>query len=174
MTIPVLPDVLAPGLKVVFCGTAAGLKSAERGAYYAGPGNKFYDVLFEIGLTPRRLDPAEFAILPQFGIGLTDLAKHTAGADKKLHIIDFDSDALRWKININAPKAFAFNGKRAAQEFYGVSKIELGKQERRIGQTTVWVLPSTSGASNGYWDLAYWRALADFVNKGSISTPASS
>ena len=90
------------------------------------------------------------------------------------HIIDFDSDALRWKININAPRAFAFNGKRAAQEFYGNKKIELGKQERRIGQTAVWVLPSTSGASNGYWDLAYWQALADFVNKGPVASLSSS
>src|SRR3546814_13773735 len=50
---PVLPDVLAPGLRLVFCGSAAGRKSAELGAYYAGPGNKFWPTLYEIGLTPR-------------------------------------------------------------------------------------------------------------------------
>src|SRR3546814_7604122 len=56
---PVLPDVLAPGLRLVFCGSAAGRKSAELGAYYAGPGNKFWPTLYEIGLTPRHFRPQD-------------------------------------------------------------------------------------------------------------------
>ena len=55
-----LPDVVLPGLKVVFCGTAAGTRSAQVGAYYAGRGNKFWRTLFQVGLTPRPLDPHEF------------------------------------------------------------------------------------------------------------------
>src|SRR3546814_6083057 len=58
---PVLPDVLAPGLRLVFCGSAAGRKSAELGAYYAGPGNKFWPTLYEIGLTPRHFRPQRSA-----------------------------------------------------------------------------------------------------------------
>ena len=167
----VLPDILEPGLKVVFCGTAVGTVSARKGAYYAGPGNRFYDVLFSVGLTPRRLDPTEYATLPQYGIGLTDLAKHTAGADKSLHIIDFDSDALRWKIRMNAPRALAFNGKRAAQEFYG-HKVELGRQPQRIGETAVFVVSSTSGLAVRFWEQSYWQALADFVNSTENREPS--
>ena len=81
---PVLPDVLRPGLKVVFCGTAAGTVSAARGWYYAHPQNKFWRALHAIGLTPRLLPPAEFAELPRYGVGLTDIAKHVSGMDKEL------------------------------------------------------------------------------------------
>ena len=80
----VLPDVIVPDLKIVFCGSAAGEKSARVGAYYAGPGNKFWRVLYEVRLTPRRLQPNEFSILPQFGIGLTDLVKTVSGGDRWL------------------------------------------------------------------------------------------
>jgi len=82
----VLPDVLGPGLAVVFCGTAAGAESARRGAYYAGPGNAFWHTLYHVGLTPRQLQPEEYRLVGQFGLGLTDLAKHAAGADAVLSI----------------------------------------------------------------------------------------
>ncbi len=80
---PILPDVLAPGLRIVFCGTAAGTESARRRCYYAHPQNKFWRALHEVGLTDRRLDCSEFALLPQFGIGLTDIAKTASGMDKE-------------------------------------------------------------------------------------------
>ncbi len=80
----VLPDVLEPGLKVVFCGTAAGTVSARRGAYYAHPQNKFWRVLFAVGLTPRLVRPEEYRELPQWGLGLTDIAKHVSGMDREL------------------------------------------------------------------------------------------
>ncbi|MDE0408815.1 MAG: mismatch-specific DNA-glycosylase, partial [Alphaproteobacteria bacterium] len=71
----VLPDILPPGLDLAVCGAAAGRRSAEVGAYYAGSGNRFWRILHETGLTPRLLGPEEFRLLPEFGIGLTDLAK---------------------------------------------------------------------------------------------------
>jgi TDG/mug DNA glycosylase family protein len=70
----VLPDLIRPGLKVILCGTAVGNVSAQRGAYYAGPGNRFWQILADTGLTPRLLKPEEYRLLPSFGIGLTDLA----------------------------------------------------------------------------------------------------
>src|SRR4051812_44186349 len=79
-----LPDVLAPGLNVVFCGTAAGAVSAARGCYYAHPQNKFWRALHLSGLTPRLLAPEEFAALPSFGLGLTDIAKTVCGMDNQL------------------------------------------------------------------------------------------
>ena len=79
-----LPDVLTVGLRVVFCGTAAGVQSARAGAYYAGRGNKFWRTVFTVGLTPRLLEPAEFRTVTQYGIGLTDIAKTYSGADSGL------------------------------------------------------------------------------------------
>ena len=70
-----LPDVLGPDLKIVFCGTAAGQKSADLGYYYAGNGNKFWKTLFSTELTPRLLLPSEFRELIAWGIGLTDMVK---------------------------------------------------------------------------------------------------
>ena len=81
---PVLPDLLRPALRIVFCGTAAGTLSAQRGHYYAHPQNKFWPTLHAVGLTPRRLDPSEFGLLPDWGVGLTDIAKTVSGMDKEL------------------------------------------------------------------------------------------
>jgi TDG/mug DNA glycosylase family protein len=77
----VLPDILVPFLRVVFCRTAAGPASARAKVYYAGPGNRFWATLEETGLTPERLEPAEFRRLLGFGIGLTDICKvlHRSG-----------------------------------------------------------------------------------------------
>src|SRR2546421_12020821 len=94
----VLPDVLRTGLRLVICGTAAGTKSAERQAYYAGRGNKFWQALHEIGLTPMRLQPDDYQSLVQYGIGLTDLAKHDSGSDTELPVGCFDQEGLRHKI----------------------------------------------------------------------------
>jgi TDG/mug DNA glycosylase family protein len=159
-----LPDVLAPDLRVVFCGTAAGKRSAEVGAYYAGRGNKFWRTLRQIGLTPRLLAPAEFPLLPQYGIGLTDIAKTYSGADKGLRRSHFDREGLRYKIEHFAPRAFAFNGKKSASEFYSADVV-YGQQPDKLGTTTVFVLPSTSGAASGFWDLTHWQALAAFLRQ---------
>jgi TDG/mug DNA glycosylase family protein len=161
--VSVLPDVLAPGLKVVFCGTAVGDQSARAGAYYAGPGNQFWKVLFRVGLTPRQLRPQEFHLLLEHGIGLTDLAKTRFGSDSSLVASDFDCDALIVKIKKFAPQALAFNGKQAAKEFYNRRYVDYGRWPEPLGQTVVFVLPSTSGAARRYWDESYWRELADFV-----------
>jgi TDG/mug DNA glycosylase family protein len=159
-----LPDVLSQDLQVVFCGTAAGRRSAEVGAYYAGRGNKFWRTLYQIGLTPRLLEPAEFPLLSQYGIGLTDIAKTYSGADKGLRIAHFDREGLRHKIEHFAPRAFAFNGKKAAREFYG-REVAYGQQAQPIATTTIFVLPSTSGAASGFWDVSYWQQLAAFVGQ---------
>ncbi len=158
----ILPDLLIAGLKVVFCGTAAGTRSAQVGAYYAGRGNKFWLTLYAIGLTPRLLTPHEFSTLPQYGIGLTDIAKSYFGVDKGLRSDHFDVDGLRLKIERAAPHVLAFNGKRSASAFYGAS-VRYGQQASKIGTTTVFVLPSTSGAANAFWQIDDWHDLAAFI-----------
>lgn len=158
----VLPDLLVPGLRIVFCGTAAGAASAARGAYYAGRGNRFWPILAETGLTPRLLSPEEFPLLPDFGIGLTDLAKHASGADADLAVDAFDRAGLIGRIQAVDPGVLAFNGKRAAAEFYGLptARVAYGVAPPVEGMPPIFVLPSTSRAANGNWDAGIWHAFA--------------
>jgi double-stranded uracil-DNA glycosylase len=162
ISLHILPDQLQPGLRLIICGTAVGAASAKRGAYYAGSGNKFWSTLHAIGLTTRELLPEEYVLLSREGIGLTDLAKGVSGADADLPSVCFDAPRLRLKIKELQPRALAFNGKRAAAEFFGVPTRNLiyGVQSERLGQTVLYVLPSTSGATRRYWSLDPWRALA--------------
>jgi TDG/mug DNA glycosylase family protein len=94
-----------------------------------------------------------------YGIGLTDIAKQTSGADTTLRAAHFDAAGLRKKIMMIAPWVLAFNGKRSAQAFFE-TRVEYGIQSERIGDSAVFVLPSTSGAARMFWDERYWRELA--------------
>jgi TDG/mug DNA glycosylase family protein len=102
-----VPDLLEPGLKVVFCGTALGRNSAERQAYYANPGNFFWRTLHNTGLTPERIKPQDYACLLDYGIGLTDLSKAHFGNDNQLPPDALDAGALREKIARYQPKILA-------------------------------------------------------------------
>ena len=159
MTGPVLEDVLAPGLRVVFCGTGAGNKSAELGSYYAGRGNTFWKVLAAVGFTDRVLLPAEYRRLLDYGIGLTDLVKHAHGMDKDLDADDFDPVGLTERIHAVGPIVLAFTSKTAARKYLGAGEVEYGPSSATIGATRVWVLPSTSGAARSSWSIEPWRAL---------------
>lgn len=154
----VLPDVLQPGLTLVFCGTAAGKRSAAERAYYAHPGNLFWRALFETGLTPRQLAPAEFPLLPGYGIGLTDLAKRHSGNDDELPRDAFDVPALTAKIERHQPQLLAFTSKNAARAALGHATA-YGLQDETIGATRLFVLPSPSGQARGHWTAAPWLAL---------------
>ncbi len=156
---PVLPDVLDHGLRIVFCGSAAGRVSALRGAYYAGPGNCFWPTLAATGLTPSQLRPEAFGSLPDYGLGLTDIVKHAAGADHELPPGSDDPEALRAKILHYAPRVLAFVGKRPAQAYFARA-ADYGLQPDRLGPTRLFVLPSPSGAARRYWDETWWHALA--------------
>lgn len=161
----VLDDVLRPGLQVVFCGSAVGAKSALRKAYYAGPGNQFWPVLFRAGFTDRQLAPEEYRNIVEFGIGLTDINKRESGSDRSLSKAAFDADGLRERILRHAPRFLAFNGKKSAQAYFGKTRKALayGLQPETIGTTQIFVLPSTSGAARGFWDETHWHALAKML-----------
>jgi TDG/mug DNA glycosylase family protein len=169
---PILPDILPPGLALVFCGMAAGSASARRGAYYAGPGNRFWTMLARTSLTPRLLAPAEFASLPSWGIGLTDLAKSASGADSVIPAAAIDRAGLAARIMAARPSQLAFNGKRAAALFLGVTTLPYGAVAGPPGMPPIFVLPSTSGAANGFWDERPWFALAELV-RAELVRPGS-
>jgi TDG/mug DNA glycosylase family protein len=155
----VLPDLLQPGLRVVFCGTAPGTASAKAQAYYAGPGNAFWQALHLTGLTPVELMPAEFERLPEYGIGLTDICKVSSGSDAEVGVSEFDVGGLQEKIAGAEPAYLAFNGKNAAR---GALERDVlyGPQDEQIGGAAVWVLPSTSGRARRFWKIEPWRQLA--------------
>ena len=163
---PILPDILEPGLDIVFCGMAPSRVSAARGAYYAHPGNRFWPTLFEIGLTPRLLAPEEFRLLPQWGIGLTDVNKTEIGRDIELTKAAHDPEGVRNRVLKFRPRFLATTSKTAGQLILD-SACGYGLQDATIGATRIVVLPSTSGAARGFWDIGPWRDLAMAVRVGS-------
>jgi len=165
---------LAPGLRLVVCGSAAGTRSAEVGAYYAGPGNQFWGMLHRVGLTPTRLRPADFRSVIGYGIGLTDIVKTTFGADSSLKQADFDREGLRRRIETFQPTVLAFNGKRSAATFFGGSVVYGHQLGRDIGTTRIYVAPSTSGAARGFWDESLWRLVAEAAQGSTADRIAAS
>ncbi len=162
----IVPDVLAPGLRLVFCGTAPSKASAAARAYYAKPGNRFWPALQAAGFTPRRFDPAEFAKLAELGFGLTDLCKGHAGNDDELPRGALEAGVLREKIERYRPAVMAFTSKNAAKAFLG-RQVGYGWQPERVGRTRLFVLPSPSGQATRFWDERPWRELAAAVKKRS-------
>jgi len=154
-----VPDLLAPGLALVFCGTAPSRASAEARAYYARPGNRFWPALHEAGITPRRFHPSEYAGLLDLGIGLTDLCKAHSGNDDELPAGALDAGALRRKIRRYKPAIVAFTSKNAARAFLA-REVDYGWQPERAGTTRLMVLTSPSGQATRFWSLVPWRALA--------------
>ena len=160
----VLPDLLRPGLRLVFCGTAAGTVSAMRGHYYAHPQNRFWRILHEVGLTPRLLAPAEYPLLLEWGIGLTDLAKYVSGMDRDLpagSLGEAARDALRDRVEAARPAILAFTSLTAGRR-YLKREAGLGEQVDTIGATRIWLLPSPSPTATWNWEAnkSHWRALA--------------
>jgi TDG/mug DNA glycosylase family protein len=151
-----------PGLTLVFCGTAAGTASARRGHYYAGPGNRFWPMLFETGLTPRRFAPEEDHLLPTLGIGLTDLCNTTFGPDAKIPRQSFDPDGLFRRVNLARPRLLAFTSLTAARLALGRPRLGPGPipPDARLPGTTLWALPSPSGLARATFDPHPWHALA--------------
>jgi TDG/mug DNA glycosylase family protein len=166
----VLPEMLHPGLSLVFCGTAPGRQSALKKAYYAHAQNKFWRVLHEVGLTPRRFAPDEYAMLLELGIGLTDIAKYAYGMDHQLPRHSLGPKAardLRRRIETNAPAHLAFTSLNAGRAVLGKRAVA-GEQEESWGGTRVWVLPSPSPLADNHWNVAPWKALAKAVKSGPL------
>lgn len=155
-----LQDYLEQDLKLLFCGTAAGRRSAEIGSYYAGRGNRFWSVLSEVGLVSQVLSIGDEEKLLSHKIGLTDLVKNKSGMDRTLSKQDFASHCLVAVAHEFQPRKIAFNGKKAGQVVFGTKHIKRYGKYHFSGFPEIWILPSTSGAARAYWDIEPWRALA--------------
>jgi double-stranded uracil-DNA glycosylase len=159
-----LRDYVAADLSVIFCGTAAGTRSAAVGHYYAGRGNKFWRTIHEIGLTDRALQPEDDGDCLEFGFGFTDLAKGFAGMDNAIPTDAFDTNTVHSIVRRFNPSALAFNGKKAAQIALAENNLTYGLW-KKMGTTGIWVLPSTSGAANAHWSIGPWYDMANSLNR---------
>lgn len=160
-TIEALPDFLAPGLKLVICGASASKQAAAMGHYFASRGDRLWSALAEVGLAPP-LRPEQDRELLRHGIGLTLLVKRPCGRGLDEEPNDADRARLRRVVEEHAPRLLAFNGKKPAQAFLE-QPVPYGLLEDRIGTTRLFVLPSTSPAARGAFDLEPWRQLAELV-----------
>ncbi|WP_415949573.1 G/U mismatch-specific DNA glycosylase [Streptomyces sp. KLOTTS4A1] len=148
----VVDDVVAGGLRVLFCGINPGLLTAATGHHFARPGNRFWPVLHLSGFTPRRLDPSEQHELLSYGLGITNVvARATARADE-LTPEEYVAGGrvLEAKVSRLGPDWLAVVGVTAYRAAFGERTARIGPQERRIGGSRVWVLPNPSGL-NAHW-----------------------
>jgi TDG/mug DNA glycosylase family protein len=143
-----VPDVLAPGLRVVFCGINPGRVSAAARAHFANPRNDFWRLLHEAGFTPCLYEPAEQFDLLALGIGVTNAAYRTTPGSGDLRRGDFagSADRLERLAGELRPGTIAFVGKEAYRGSFN-ERPALGRQQRTLGDTALFVLPSTSPAN---------------------------
>jgi TDG/mug DNA glycosylase family protein len=162
----ILPDVLGPGLRLWFVGTAAGPRSAALGAYYAHPGNRFWRALHEAGITPRQFAPEDYPAMPSLGVGLTDFCKTGWGVDSQIAQELFDRDGFARKVKRLKPAGLAFTSKTAASLWLDkpTGRIAVGRQADATAPV-VFVLPSPSGLATSYWSIEPWREAAAFLRE---------
>ncbi|CAN5406920.1 mismatch-specific DNA-glycosylase [soil metagenome] len=161
-----VPDLLAKGLRIVFCGTAPSRTSAAARAYYAHPGNRFWPTLHEIGLTPKLVPAVNYEQLLSLRIGLTDLCKHHSGSDDELPAAGFDVEGLQAKILHYAPDWLVFTSLTAARIALGTSTV-YGHQNIRWGTTQLYACCSTSGRARRFWQQHIWDAIPQLASDSS-------
>jgi len=166
-----VPDVLGPGLAVVFCGINPGRVSDAAKAHFANPRNDFWRLLHQAGFTPRQLDPSEQFEALRFGIGATNAAYRTTPGSSDLRRADFAGSAERLERLARdlAPRFIGFVGKEAYRGAFN-ERPDLGLQERRLADTQLFVLPSTSPANAAVpYDerLRWFRELAALANRAN-------
>jgi double-stranded uracil-DNA glycosylase len=149
-----IPDVLAPGLRVLFCGINPGRVSAAAHAHFANPRNDFWRLLHGAGFIPRLLDPQEQLELLDYGIAVTNAVARTTPGSGDLRRGDFAGAAerLRQIADELRPQWIGFVGKEAYRGTFN-ERPQLGEQVRRLAHTRLFVLPSTSPANAAVpWD----------------------
>jgi double-stranded uracil-DNA glycosylase len=155
-----LPDVIAPGLKVLFAGINPGLYTAAIGHHFGRPGNRFWPALHASGFTPRLLTPFEEAELLRHGLGITNVVAHATAAAEELTSADFAAGgkALAAKVRRYRPRVLAVLGIGAYRAAFGRPEAALGLQPDSLEGSAVWVLPNPSGL-NAHFKAADFGAL---------------
>lgn len=150
-----VPDVLGPGLDVLFCGINPGLYSAAVGHHFARPGNRFWPALYRAGFAPRQLGPCEERELLKLRLGVTNIAARATRSAKELTPDELRRGGrqLRRKVERFQPRFLAVLGIGAYRQAFHHRQAELGRQPEPTGDTVVWVLPNPSGL-NAHYQLA--------------------
>jgi len=150
-----VPDVIAGGLRILFCGINPGLYSGATGHHFARPGNRFWPALHASGITDRLLSPFEERELIRFRCGITNIVNRATAAASELTSGELRAGAqsLERKVRRYTPAYFAVLGITAYRTAFDRPEAVLGLQEERIGSSRVWVLPNPSGL-NAHFQLA--------------------
>lgn len=145
-------DVIAPGLQILFCGINPGLYTAAVGHHFARPGNRFWPALFAAGFTDHLLSPFDEHELLKKGYGITNLVMRTTATADELSPEEFREGGkkLTAKIRRYKPGFLAVLGLGAYRVGFGQPKARIGRQDQKIGETWVWVLPNPSGLNAHY------------------------
>ena len=164
-----VPDFLRPGLKLVLVGINPGLRSGANGHHYAYPGNHFWPLLYQSGLLPEPLTFAQDARVLEFDIGLTNLCDRTSREASELTREELAEGAasLRGKLRECRPGVACFNGMGIYEAFVGRKGVKPGLQEEKLGETLLFVVPSSSGRTAAYprqVKLDYFRQLKQLVD----------
>jgi TDG/mug DNA glycosylase family protein len=163
-------DVIAPDLRVLFCGINPGLYTAAVGHHFARPGNRFWPALYAAGFTERLLSPFDERELLKSGYGITNVVRRTtATADqlRKEEIVEGGQQLSR-KVLRYRPGILAVLGLGAYRVAFNKPKAKIGRQEEVLGPAVIWVLPNPSGLNANYQanDLArLFRQLREFAEK---------
>jgi TDG/mug DNA glycosylase family protein len=147
-----IPDLVAPGLRVLFCGINPGLVSGATGHHFAGPGNRFWKVLHASGFTSDLLLPSEQERLLALGIGITNLVERATAGAASLRTQELREGAhqLRRKVLDLQPGVVAFLGMQSYRLAFRRPHAQLGLQPELLGSTSAWLLPNPSGAQARY------------------------
>ena len=147
-----LPDVIASGLRVLFCGINPGLYTAAVGHHFARPGNRFWPALYKGGFTDRQLSPCEEHELISLGYGITNLVARATASAAELANEEYVRGAriLEKKVLRYKPQYVAFVGLGAYRAAFGQPNAVVGRQSERLMNARVWTLPSTSGLNANY------------------------
>ncbi len=148
-------DVIAPGLRVLFCGINPGLYSAAVGHHFARPGNRFWPALHAAGFTPRVLRPDEERALLDGGYGITNIVERATATAAELTAEELLAGARRLteKVADCHPRILAVLGISAYRTAFARPRAALGRQPESLGDTALWVLPNPSGL-NAHFSLA--------------------
>lgn len=160
-------DVIAPGLKVLFCGINPGLYTAWAGHHFARPGNRFWPALFASGFTHRLLRPHEERELLSSGYGITNLVSRATVAADELSREELvaGAETLRSKVAEFRPQCAAILGLSAYRLAFERPKASFGLQPEKLAQTRVWILPNPSGLNAHFTP----RAFAEVFRKLRLS-----
>ena len=145
-------DVIAPNLRVLFCGINPGLYTAAVGHHFARPGNRFWPALHAAGFTTRVLSPFDERELLKSGFGITNVVMRTTATADQLtrEEIIAGGEQLRAKVRRYKPRVLAVLGVGAYRTAFSQPKAAIGQQTETIGDTLLWVLPNPSGLNANY------------------------